>query len=423
MLMDISIIGTGYVGLVSGACLAKLGNNVICVDIDEKKVEKINNGIFPIYEEGLDKILSEYKERIKATTDYKLAISNSTITFICVGTPSKKDGSVDLSFVRDAAVETGKHLKEKDSWHLVVVKSTVLPGTTRDIVLPILEKQSGLKAGKDFGLAMNPEFLREGVAVKDFLEPDRIVLGVYNNRSRDVLRKLYKDFLCPILVTSLSTAEMIKYASNAFLATKISFINEIGNMCKSHGIDTYEVADGIGLDKRIGRAFLNSGIGWGGSCFPKDLYALISWGKKNRNKPKILEEVVEVNNQQPLKLVELLKKHVPKLNGKTIGLLGLAFKPNTDDVRESKAIPIVEQLLREKAYVKAYDPKAIGNFKKIYPQIIYCQSAQDVLSSDAILIVTKWDEFKKLHYKGKIVIDGRKLEKAKTARIYEGVCW
>lgn len=421
--MNISIIGAGYVGLVSATCFAKLGNNVICVDINEKKVEKINSNISPIYERGLDQILSEYSERIKATTDYKLAINNSDITFICVDTPSRKKGCIDLSFVRDAAVEIGKLLKEKDSWHLVVVKSTVLPGTTRDVVLPLLEKHSKKKAGEDFGIAMNPEFLKEGVAVKDFLEPDRIVIGVYDEGSRDVLRKLYKSFSCPILETSLSTAEMIKYASNAFLATKISFINEIGNMCKSHGMDTYEVADGIGLDRRIGRAFLDSGIGWGGSCFLKDLNALIMWSKKNRNKPRILESAIEVNNQQPLKLVELLKKHILNLNRKTIGLLGLAFKPDTDDIRGSRAIPIVEQLLREEAYVKAYDPKAMENFKKIFPQIIYCSSADSVLSSDAVLIVTKWDEFRELDYKGKIVIDGRKLKEAKTAKIYEGVCW
>lgn len=421
--MNISIIGAGYVGLVSGTCLAKLGNNIILVDINEKKVEKINSNISPIYEEGLDQILSEYSERIKATTDYKLAINNSDITFICVDTPSRKEGCMDLSFVSGAAVEIGKLLKEKDSWHLVVVKSTVLPGTTRDVVLPLLEKHSKKKAGEDFGIAMNPEFLKEGVAVKDFLEPDRIVIGVYDEGSRDILRKLYKSFSCPILETSLSTAEMIKYASNAFLATKISFINEIGNMCKIHGIDTYEVADGIGLDRRIDRAFLDSGIGWGGSCFLKDLNALIMWNKKNRNKPRILESAIEVNNQQPLKLVELLKKHILNLNRKTIGLLGLAFKPDTDDIRGSRAIPIVEQLLREEAYVKAYDPKAMENFKKIFPQIIYCSSAESILSSDAVLIVTKWDEFRKLDYKGKIVIDGRKLKEAKTAKIYEGVCW
>jgi UDPglucose 6-dehydrogenase len=424
MPMNISIIGTGYVGLVTGACLAKLDNNIICVDIDKKKIEMINNSISPIYEEGLDELLSDYKDKIRATTDYSSAINNSDLTFICVGTPpSNNKGNIDFSSIKKTSIIIGKCLKEKNSWHLVVVKSTVPPGTTKDFILPILEKQSSLKAGRDFGLAMNPEFLREGVAIKDFLEPDRIVIGVYDKRSRDVLRRLYKSFSCPIVETSLPTAEMIKYASNAFLATKISFINEIGNMCKKIGIDTYAVADGVGLDKRIGRAFLDSGIGWGGSCFPKDLQALITWAKKNNEKPSILESVVEVNKRQPLKLVEILKKHIPTLKGRTIGVLGLAFKPNTDDIRESKTIPIVEELFKEGAIIKTYDPKAIENFKKIYPQIEYCSSAEEVLSSDAILILTKWEEYKKLDYKGKLVIDGRRLEEAKTARIYEGVCW
>jgi UDPglucose 6-dehydrogenase len=423
MPMNISIIGTGYVGLVTGACFAKLDNNVICVDVDEKKIGKINNGISPIYEEGLDKLLSDYKDRIRATTDYNTAINNSDITFICVGTPSKSNGDIDLSFVMDAAKEIGRQLKDKDRWHLVVVKSTVLPGTTRDLVLPNLEKHSGKKAGKDFGLAVNPEFLREGIAVNDFLKPDRIVIGIYDERSRDMLRELYKDFSCPVVETSLSATEMIKYASNAFLATKISFINEIGNMCKKLGVDTYEVADGIGLDRRIGRAFLDSGIGWGGSCFPKDINALIAWAKKTGDGHRIAKSATEVNDLQPLKLVELLKKHIPSLKGKTIGVLGLAFKPNTDDVRESRAIPIVGELLRQGAQVKTYDPKAMRNFKELYSQIEYCSSADEVLKSDAVLITTKWDEFKTLDYNKKIVIDGRKLEEAETARIYEGVCW
>jgi len=413
--MNISIIGTGYVGLVTGACFAKLGNNVICVDVDEKKIEKINNGISPIYEEGLDKLLSDYKDRIRATTDYNTAINNSDITFICVGTPSKSNGDIDLSFAMDTAEEIGRQLKDKDRWHLVVVKSTVLPGTTRDLVLPILEKHSGKKAGKDFGLAVNPEFLREGVAVNDFLKPDRIVIGIYDERSKGMLRDLYKDFSCPLVETSLSATEMIKYASNAFLATKISFINEIGNMCKKLGVDAYEVADGIGLDRRIGRAFLDSGIGWGN--------ALIAWARKTGDDHRIAKSATEVNDLQPLKLVELLKKHIPSLKGKTIGVLGLAFKPNTDDVRESRAIPIVGDLLRQGAQVKTYDPKAMENFKEFYPQIEYCSSADEVLKSDAVLITTKWDEFKTLDYNKKIVIDGRKLEEAETARIYEGVCW
>ena len=423
-MMNISIIGTGYVGLVTGVCFAKLGNNIICVDVDEKKIEMINKGVPPIYEEGLEQLLVENKNRIHATKDYEHAIQNTDVTFICVGTPSKEDGSIDLKFVKKAAEEIGKQLKNKDKWHLVVMKSTVLPGTTRDIVLPLLEQYSGKKAGKDFGLTMNPEFLREGVAVKDFLEPDRIVIGYYDDKSRKVLKELYKDFSCPILETSLSAAEMIKYASNAFLATKISFINEIGNMCKKLDIDTYEVAEGMGLDKRIGRAFLDSGIGWGGSCFPKDLDALISWAKRIGEESNIISSVVEVNKKQPLKMIELLKKHVPKLKGKTVGVLGLAFKPNTDDIRESRAIPVVKQLLKEKAVVKAFDPKAMENFKKMFPQIKYCSSAEETLDSDAVLILTKWEEFKKLDYTEKIVIDGRRLLEAKnTAKIYEGVCW
>jgi UDPglucose 6-dehydrogenase len=421
MTMNISIIGTGYVGLVTGACFAKLGNNVICVDIDKEKIEKINKGISPIYEEGLDEILTKYKDKITVTTDYDYAIKNTDVTFICVGTPSKKEGDLDLSFVENVTIEIGRMLKEKDQWHLVVVKSTVLPGTTQKIVLPLLEENSGKKAGKDFGLAMNPEFLKEGVAVKDFFDPDRIVIGFYDEKSLEKLNDLYKEFKCPIIKTSLSAAEMIKYASNSFLATKISFINEIGNMCKKLNIDTYEVAEGIGLDKRIGRSFLDSGIGWGGSCFPKDTKAFVSWAKKENS--KIINSGIEVNDIQPLKLIELLQKHIPDLNAKTIGLLGLAFKPNTDDVRYSRAIPIVEKLLQNGAIVKAYDPKAMNNFKELFPNIKYCSTAEEVLDSDAILITTKWDEFKNLDYKGKIVIDGRRLNESKSARIYEGVCW
>jgi len=231
------------------------------------------------------------------------------------------------------------------------------------------------------------------------------------------------DFTCPIVETSLSAAEMIKYASNCFLATKISFINEIGNMCKKFGIDTYDVADGMGLDKRIGRAFLDSGIGWGGSCFPKDLDALLSWYRGKNEDARIIQSTIEVNDYQPLKLIELLKKHIPDLKGKKIGVLGLAFKPETDDIRESRALPVIDKLLKEGANIIAFDPKAMNNFKKLFPNIYYCDKAEDVLESDAILITTKWDEFRGLDYNGKIVIDGRKLDESRTARIYEGVCW
>lgn len=418
--MNINILGAGYVGLVTGACLAEHGHNIICVDIDQKKVQMINNGKSLIYEPELNSLLKKNKRRIKATNYVDSAVKDSDITFICLGTPSKKDGGIDLSYIKKGSEEIGKNLKQKD-WHIVIIKSTVLPGTTKDFVIPILEKKSGKKANVDFGVAVNPEFLREGKAVKDFLEPDRIVIGTTDKKTKNVLEKLYQSFNCPKIFTGLSEAEMIKYASNAFLATKISFINEIGNLCKKLGIDTYEVADGIGRDRRIGRAFLDSGVGWGGSCFPKDVKALIAKAKETGEKTRILEEVVKVNDLQPLKMIELLKKYIPNLKGKKIGVLGLAFKKDTDDIRESRSIPIIKRLIEEKAFVKAYDPKAIENFKKLFPNIKYCNS-NEVMKSDAILILTDWDEFRKLNYKGKIVVDGRHILEAKKG-IYEGICW
>jgi UDPglucose 6-dehydrogenase len=421
--MNLSVIGTGYVGLVTGACFAKLGHHVICVDIDQEKIRKINNGVSPIFEEGLDSLLLKYKDKIAATADYSSALQKSDITFLCVGTPSLKNGNIDLTFIKESTKQIAAVLKNKNKYHLVVVKSTVLPGTTQNIVLPLLEQYSGKKVGNDIGLAMNPEFLKEGVAIKDFLEPDRIVIGSYDEKSKTTLRELYQNFSCPLVETSLSAAEMIKYASNAFLATKISFINEIGNLCKKLGIDTYDVATGMGLDKRIGRPFLDSGIGWGGSCFPKDVDALIAWAKEIKEPTRIIESTKAVNTDQPLQLVEILKKHIPVLKGKTIGILGLAFKPNTDDIRDSRAIPIIKELLRNGAHIKAYDPQAMNNFKTLYPTIDYCSTASEVLSADAILITTKWKEFTTLDYQGKIVIDGRRIEQAKNAKIYEGVCW
>jgi UDPglucose 6-dehydrogenase len=421
--MRLSIIGTGYVGLVTGACFAKIGHSVICVDIDPEKVQKINKGISPIYEEGLENLLSTYKDKITATIDYKDALENSDVTFLCVGTPSMTNGSIDVSYLEEATKQIATILKNKKTWHLIVVKSTVLPGTTQQIVLPLLEQHSGKKIGTDFGLAMNPEFLKEGVAIQDFLQPDRIVIGYYDERSRTTLRELYRNFTCPFVETSLSAAEMIKYASNAFLATKISFINEIGNLCKHLGIDTYEVAKGMGLDSRIGRPFLDSGIGWGGSCFPKDIDALLAWAKEIKEPTRIIQSTKEVNTDQPLRLVKILQKHIPRLKGKTIGILGLAFKPDTDDIRHSRAIPIVKELLRKGARIKAYDPQAIDNFKALFPTIEYSKSATDVLSADAILITTKWKEFTTLNFQGKIVIDGRRLTPATNAKIYEGVCW
>jgi len=422
--MEISIIGTGYVGLVSGACFAKLGHKVICVDVDEEKVKKINNGISPIYEKDLQDILKEYKGNIFATNSYEEAVQNSDITFICVGTPSTEDGDIDLSYIDQSVKAVAEEVKKKDSYHSIIVKSTVVPGTTQNHVLPLLEKISGKKAGVDFGVGMNPEFLREGVAVDDFLHPDRVVNGFFDERTKQKLSELYKDFQCPIVETSLSVAEMIKYASNCFLATKISFMNEIGNYCKTLGIDVYDVADGMGLDKRINRSFLNAGIGWGGSCFPKDTKALRAWAKKTDQESFLIDSVIKVNDHQPLQIIKLLKNHLKDIDGKTIGILGLAFKPDTDDIRDSRSIILVEDLLKKGAKVKAFDPEAMDHFKKLFPAVTYYKNAKDVLDSDAIIIATAWDEFKKLDYTGKIVLDGRRLlEVKRTAKTYEGVCW
>jgi len=422
--MNISIIGTGYVGLVSGVCFAKLGHHVICVDIDKEKVNKINNRKTPIFEEGLEEILQKYSQHLQATTSYEAAVNQTEITFICVGTPSKENGEIDLTYVKKAAKEVAKQIQHKQSFHAIIIKSTVVPGTTLTELLPLIEHHSQKKAGIEFGLGMNPEFLREGVAIQDFLNPDRIVNGYYDEKTKQMLKEVYKPFTCPIVETNISAAEMIKYASNCFLATKISFINEIGNMCKKLEINTFDVAEGMGLDTRIGKPFLSAGIGWGGSCFPKDTLALTNWATQHQINADIITSTIKVNDNQPFMLIKILKKHVPDLNNKTIGILGLSFKANTDDIRDSRSIPLVETLLKQGAKVKVYDPEAMDNFKKLFPEIIYCSSANQALQSDAVLIATIWDEFKQLDFTNKLVFDGRMLKNAKeTAKTYEGVCW
>jgi len=420
--MRISIIGSGYVGIVTGIGFAELGNSIIFVDIDKNKIDSINSRKPPIYESGLEELMEKNGERYNATQDYS-EILKTDLTFICVSTPSNADGSINIDFVKSASQSLGEVLKEKDSFHTIVVKSTVVPGTTEEVVKPILENKSGKKAGEDFGIAMNPEFLREGNAVEDFFNPDRIVIGVEDGRSKDILLGLYSKFNCEKMITDIKSAEMIKYASNAFLATKISFANEIGNICKKIGIDAYEVFRGVGLDNRINPSFFRAGIGFGGSCFPKDVKALIAKAEELGENPEIMKAVLRVNEKQPLKLIELLKKHIPELKGKKIGVLGLAFKPDTDDIRETRAEPIIRALLNEGAKVVAYDPKAMNSFSKIFSAVEYA-SPEKVLESDAILIVTEWKEFESLDYSGKIVVDGRRIEKArKEAKIYEGVCW
>ena len=422
----ISVLGIGYVGLCTAVGFASKGYNVTASTHDAEKAAKINNGIPPFHEPNLQELL---KETIKnghltcLTNKTEEAVLETDLTFNAVGTPSRPDGSIDLQFIETSTRDIGQALNQKPTYHVVIVKSTVVPGTTQDLVKPILEKESKKKCGADFGLCMNPEFLRQGSAFEDTLHTDRIVIGEYDKKSGDTLENLYKDFygkdIPPTIRTTLSTAELIKYASNSLLATKISFINMIANICeKIRDADVKVVAAAMGLDKRIGSLFLDAGLGYGGSCFPKDVKALIACSKAFGYHPDLLESVENVNKTQPLKAVQFCKEQLGNLKGKNIAILGLAFKPDTDDMREARVIPIVNQLLTEGANVTAYDPVATDVAKSIFQnKIRYAPSAIECLkNSDAAILVTEWEEFKKLtpddftkNMKQPILIDGRRI--------------
>lgn len=422
--MRISVVGGGYVGLVSAACFAELGHSVNIIEIDESKVESINAGVPPIYEKGLKDLLSRHAGRnLHASSGYD-EIFQSDISFICVGTPPGPDGSADLSMIESASRSIGERLQARDGYHVVAVKSTVPPGTTQNLVAPtVLEYCDDLD---EIGFAMNPEFLREGLAVQDFLHPDRIVIGSSDAKAGDLVESVYSGLDAPLLRTGLTAAEMIKYASNAMLATKISFSNEIGNVCKSLGIDVYEVMRGVGMDHRISPSFLNAGAGFGGSCFPKDVMALVRLAEGLGDDPILLKSVIEVNERQPIRMLELLEKRIGDLRGKKISVLGLAFKNDTDDVRESRAIPVIIGLKDRGAMVKAFDPMAAENMREVFSDIEYFESAADALrDSDACLIMTEWPEFEKLDcefdlMKSKVVIEGRRLL---SCNDFEGICW
>lgn len=416
--MNVSIIGTGYVGLVTGVCFADMGNNVICVDIIKEKIDAINKGIPLLYEDGLEYILKKNlkENKLKGTIDIREGVENSNVIFISVGTPSRENKAIDTGFVENTSSQIGLVLKNMDDYKVVAVKSTVIPGTTENIVIPLLEEFSGKKVGKDFGVCMVPEFLREGRAVFDFMNPDRIIIGEHDKNAGDVIYELFKSFKCQILRTNLKTAEMIKYASNAFLATKISFINEIANICELKGIDVNKVAEGIGLDKRIGKYFLHAGIGFGGSCFPKDVSALIASNDEGIYDPKLLREVMNLNERQKLWPVRKIKEIFENLKNLKIAILGLSFKKDTDDMREAPSISIINYLLRERCTIQAYDPKATENAKKIFGnRITYCRNIDECLKdADVCIIATDWDEFEKIHnkfnlMKKKIILDGRRI--------------
>ena len=422
----ISVIGVGYVGLCTAVGFASKGYTVICSDVDAGKVEKVKNGIPPFHEPDLPQMLEKSIRKGYLTclvNQTQAAVIGTDITYIAVGTPSKEDGSIDLKYIEESAHEIGKALLKKAKYHVVLVKSTVVPGTTQNTVKPILEAESLKKCGEDFGLCMNPEFLRQGSAFRDTSKPDRVVIGSFDERSGTTIERLYTDFYHPnlprMIRTSLATAELIKYASNAMLATKISFINTIANICEEiPGADVTVVATAMGLDKRIGPLFLDAGLGYGGSCFPKDVKALIACSKAVGYTPDLLYSVEDVNNVQPLRAVELCKQKLGHLKGKTIAILGLAFKPDTDDMREARVIPIINQLLQEDAHVNAYDPVAVETAKRIFGnKILYAGSAVSCLKgADCAIIVTEWNEFKKLtpedfkkNMKQPILIDGRRI--------------
>ena len=400
--MKIAIIGTGYVGLVTGACLAKVGNTVTCVDVDKVKIDNLNNGILPIYEPGLSKIIKESSitKNIFFTTDISNVIKNNEYIFIAVGTPIANNGSCNLKYVYEVAESIGKHIND---FKFVIMKSTVPVGTANEVKKIILKEILNRKIDISFEIVSNPEFLKQGKAVNDFMSPDRIVAGVESTKSRDALKELYKPFSInheKLIFMDIASSELTKYASNAMLATKISFINEMSIISEKLGADINEVRKGIGSDPRIGYDFIYPSAGYGGSCFPKDVSAILDFSKKTGYKPRILEAVKNVNDyQKKYFFKKILKKFGESLKGRTIAIWGLSFKPGTDDMRESVSIYIVKSICDLGGFVNVYDPKAMNNAKKNYfskiKDIKYCEEKYDALKgSDALLLLTEWPEFR-----------------------------
>lgn len=443
--MRISVVGTGYVGLVTGACFAERGHTVTCVDMDPEKVDRINRKDPPIHEPGLEELLRRnVPQRLRASTNLAEAVAESQLSLIAVGTPF--DGNtIDLSQIRDVARQLGAALANKSEYHTVIVKSTVVPGTTDDVVGPILEEASGKRIGDGFGLGMNPEFLREGEAVGDFLEPDRIVMGGCDDRTHHVQEELYEPFRDAERVrTSNRTAEMIKYASNSVLATMISFSNEIANLCAALGdIDVVDVLRGVHLDRRLspilpdGRrirpgftTYLEAGCGFGGSCFPKDVQALVAHGRQAGVPMRLLEAVMDINRDQPREVVNLLHRHFESLQQVKVTVLGLAFKPGTDDMRESPAIPVVQALRSTGAALTLHDPVAVGTARAILgtDDLVYSANlAEAIADADAIVLLTRWPEYDALpelirHATPQpLVIDGRRSIGRDDVSRYEGI--
>ena len=411
---SVSVIGMGYVGLCTSAAFASKGIRTVGIDIDEKRIEQIQQGRAPLYEPRLDSMLKKAvrKRLLTATNDISQATHTSS-TFLTVGTPSRKDGSIDLTSVERATEELGKALREKQSYHLVIVKSTVIPGTTNKTVNPILAKSSSKTIGTSVGLCANPEFLKEGTAISDTLHPDKIVIGANDKKSANTLKQLYRRFygknLPTVILTSPETAELVKYASNAFLATKVSFINTIANIAQSiPGVDVNQVAEAIGRDPRIGSLFLKAGPGYGGSCFHKDLQALINFSEDLSYSPILLRATEGTNEQQAEKVVELVEKLTGPLDQKRIAVLGLAFKKDTDDIREAASLRVITLLLKKGAQVIAYDPLAIPNARKQLGETVeFAKDEQSALKgADCCIVMTEWSQFEKLQTKDYLALMG-----------------
>lgn len=416
--MQIAVIGTGYVGLVTGACFAEFGVDVTCVDVDHEKVERLNQGIIPIYEPGLDKIVEKNSAagRLRFTTDIRSAVQQALVVFLAVGTPPQADGSPDMSYYRQAAKDVAEAI---NGYKVLVTKSTVPVGTGKWLKEFVSEN---LQTETDFGVASNPEFLREGAAIQDFMRPDRVVVGSNEPRAIEVMKDLYRPLYLietPVVITSLEAAELIKYAANAFLATKITFINEIANLCDAIGCDVHDVARGMGMDNRIGRKFLHPGPGYGGSCFPKDTRALTTVADGFGVETRIVDAVIEANERQRDAMLPKIEKLVGDLKGKTIGVLGLSFKPETDDMRESPAIDIINEMVKRGASVKAYDPVAMSEARHYLPDIGYAEDEYDAIDgADALVIVTEWNQFRALDMeKVKSLLNAPKI--ADLRNVYE----
>ncbi len=416
----IAVVGSGYVGLVSGACFASLGNEVICVDIDEKKIALLKKGKSPIYEPGLEELLRKgvKQGKLSFSTDIKSAVQKSEIIFIAVGTPPKPNGEADLSYIENVACQVAV---EMNGYKLIVEKSTV-PVQTGHWIKETVERHA--KKGAHFDVASNPEFLREGSAVKDFMNPDRIILGVESEKAESMLKDLYKPLKATILVTDIKSAEIIKHASNSFLAAKISFINALSVVCDAVKADVEQVALGMGLDRRIGKGFLNAGIGFGGFCFPKDLAAFIRISEKVGYDFKLLKAVEEINENQKKYFLKKIEQAIWNIQGKTIGVLGLSFKPNTDDMRFAPSVDIIEALQAQGATVKVFDPHAMGRAKSLLKNVQFCKDSYGVCQgSDCMIVLTEWEEFKQLDLKKikkllkqPVIVDGRNIYDPATMR-------